>query len=459
MELTSINPATGAVLESFPETAAAEIERTLESAASAFRDWSRRPLAERAKPVRAAARLLRERRARYARTMTLEMGKPIAQAEAEVEKCAWACEYYAEHAESFLAEEPRRTDAAYSAVRYDPLGPVFAIMPWNFPFWQVFRFAAPALVAGNAAVLKHAPNVSRCALEIAALLRDAELPDGLFGVILIAAERVPEISEGIIADARIRAVTLTGSDRAGRAVGAAAGRALKKAVLELGGSDPFLVLEDAEVEAAAKTGAQARCLNSGQSCIAAKRFIVTEPVADDFLEILVAEMRARTMGDPLERDTEIGPLARRDLRETVRRQVDGSRQAGAELCLGGRVPGGPGAFYPATVLAGVRPGMPAFDEEVFGPAAAVVRAKDEVEAVRLANATPYGLGASVWTRDAERAARLVPELEAGNVFVNGLVKSDPRLPFGGVKASGYGRELSEFGIREFVNVKTVWVAR
>jgi succinate-semialdehyde dehydrogenase/glutarate-semialdehyde dehydrogenase len=242
-------------------------------------------------------------------------------------------------------------------------------------------------------------------------------------------------------------------------VGAAAGRALKKAVLELGGSDPFLVLEDAEVEAAAKTGAQARCLNSGQSCIAAKRFIVTEPVADDFLEILVAEMRARTMGDPLERDTEIGPLARRDLRETVRRQVDGSRQAGAELCLGGRVPGGPGAFYPATVLAGVRPGMPAFDEEVFGPAAAVVRAKDEVEAVRLANATPYGLGASVWTRDAERAARLVPELEAGNVFVNGLVKSDPRIPFGGVKASGYGRELSEFGIREFVNVKTVWVAR
>jgi succinate-semialdehyde dehydrogenase/glutarate-semialdehyde dehydrogenase len=327
-------------------------------------------------------------------------------------------------------------------------------MPWNFPFWQVFRFAAPALMAGNAVVLKHASNVSRCALAIEACLREAGFPPDLFRAVLLGASRVPEL----IADPRIRAVTLTGSEAAGSSVGALAGQALKKTVLELGGSDPFVVLPDADVARAARTAAAARLVNGGQSCIAAKRFIVVESVADAFLERFLAAMRARRMGDPLERATELGPQARAALRDALHRQVEASIEKGATCLLGGQIPQGPGAFYPPTVLAAVAPGMPAFDEETFGPVAAVVRARDETEALRLANASAFGLGASLWTEDRGRAARLVAEIEAGCVFVNGQVRSDPRLPFGGVKRSGHGRELSEYGIREFVNVKSVWMA-
>jgi succinate-semialdehyde dehydrogenase/glutarate-semialdehyde dehydrogenase len=382
------------------------------------------------------------------------MGKPVVQGEAEVEKCATGCDYYAEHAEAFLAEQPRETDASRSYVRFDPMGPVLAIMPWNFPFWQVFRFAAPALMAGNAGILKHASNVPRCALHIEEIFRAAGFPDNLFRALLAGPDKVASI----IADARIRAASLTGSEGAGSKVGEQAGREIKKTVLELGGSDPFIVLKDADVEKASRMAADARLVNSGQSCIAAKRFIVVEKIADDFLERFVAEMRSRKMGDPLDRATEVGPLARRDLRDSLQRQVEESVRRGARLLLGGRIPESPGAFYPPTVLAAVDKGMPAFDEETFGPVAAVISARDEADAVGLANDSRFGLGASLWTEDRSRAEHIIPDIEAGMVFVNGLVKSDPRLPFGGVKRSGHGRELSEYGIREFVNVKSVWMA-
>jgi succinate-semialdehyde dehydrogenase/glutarate-semialdehyde dehydrogenase len=450
----SINPATGDVLETFPETSAAELDEILERADAASRDWRRQPVAQRADRLRAAARVLRERQADYARTMALEMGKPLAQGAAEVEKCAWACDYYAEQGEALLAPQPRATEAVRSYIRFDAIGPVLAIMPWNFPFWQVFRFAAPALLAGNAGVLKHATNVSRCALEIEDVFRRAGFPEGLFRAVLLQNAAVA----AVIADARIRAVTLTGSDRAGTQVAEQAGRHLKKTVLELGGSDPFIVLADADIDAAARTAAEARLINSGQSCIAAKRFIVVAAVADRFLEPFAAAMRARRVGDPLDTATQLGPQARLDLRANLHRQVQASVARGARVILGGDLPEGRGAYYPATVLVAVEPGMPAFDEETFGPVAAVIRAKDESDAIAIANASAYGLGASLWTRDRERGERLAGALEAGSVFVNALVKSDPRLPFGGVKRSGYGRELSEYGLREFVNVKTVWVA-
>jgi succinate-semialdehyde dehydrogenase/glutarate-semialdehyde dehydrogenase len=448
-----VNPATGELLDTFEETPADELDRMLARADAASREWRRRPVGERAGRLHAAARLLRERADSYARTMAFEMGKPLAQGRAEAEKCAWACEYYAEHAAAFLADEPRPSDAQRSYVRFEPLGVVLAIMPWNFPFWQVFRFAAPALAAGNGAILKHAPNVSGAALEIERLLREAGFPDGLFRAALLENAAVA----GVIADPRVRAVTLTGSDRAGSAVGATAGAHLKKTVLELGGSDPFIVLADADLARTAAAAAEARLQNSGQSCIAAKRFIVVERVADRFLEHLTAEMRARRVGDPLDPTTRVGPQARLDLRANLHRQVEESVARGAKLVLGGRLPAGRGAFYPPTVLVAVEPGMPAFDEETFGPVAAVVRARDEADVLRIANTSPYGLGASVWTADAARGERLAQDLEVGSVFVNGIVKSDPRLPFGGVKRSGYGRELSEYGLREFVNVKTVWV--
>jgi succinate-semialdehyde dehydrogenase / glutarate-semialdehyde dehydrogenase len=454
MAIESVNPATGEVVETFSEIAPAELERALAGAWEAFVAWRRTSFATRAERLRAVAERLRERKVDHARTMAREMGKPVTQGEDEVEKCARGCEYYAEHAAAFLAEEPQPTEAARSYVRFDPLGPVLAVMPWNFPFWQVFRFAAPALMAGNAALLKHASNVSRCALEIEAVLRDAGLPAGLFRTLLLPAARVGDV----IGDARVRAVTLTGSEAAGVRVAERAGRELKKTVLELGGSDPFVVLADADLAAAARTATAARLVNGGQSCIAAKRFIVVTDVFDRFLERFVAEMGARRMGDPLDRATEIGPQARHDLREALHRQVEESVRRGATLRLGGRVPPGPGAFYPPTVLTAVDPGMPAFDEETFGPVAAVVRARDEADAIALANRSSFGLGASLWTTDRERGARLAAEIEAGVVFVNGQVRSDPRLPFGGVKRSGYGRELSAFGIREFVNVKTVWIA-
>ena len=438
MTIQSINPATGEILERFDETSAREVDRILGEAHAAFLQWREVPFARRAQRMREAGHVLEKRRAEYARAMTLEMGKPIVQGEAEADKCAWVCEYYADHAEALLAEQPRETDASRSYVRFDPLGPVLAVMPWNFPFWQVFRFAAPALMAGDAAILKHASNVPRCALAIEAVFREAGFPRGLFSTVLVEAPAVA----ALIADPRIVAVTLTVSDRAGSEVAGHAGRALKKTVLELGGSDPFIVLADADLAAAARTAADARLINSGQSCIAAKRFIAVEPVADTFLARFLDELRSRRMGDPLARETQVGPQARVDLRDSLHRQVQESVKRGAKLLLGGEIPAGKGAFYPPTLLAAVDKGMPAFDEETFGPVAAVIRAKDEADAVRLANDSAFGLGASLCTQDRVRAERMAAQIEAGAVFVNSLVTSDPRLPFGGIKRSGYGRELS-----------------
>jgi len=454
MNIQSINPATGAVLENFPETGAGEIDWILTAARQSFHQWRRSPFGERSKLMRAAARILRERKEKYARTMALEMGKPVVQGEAEVEKCATCCDYYAEQAEPFLANQERQTDASRSYVRFDPLGPVLAVMPWNFPFWQVFRFAAPALMAGNAGILKHASNVPGCALEIEEVFRDAGFPENLFRALLVGSDKVA----ALIADPRIRAVTLTGSDSAGSKVAAQAGRELKPTVLELGGSDPFIVLEDADVDKAANAAAAARLINGGQSCIAAKRFIVIEEVAEKFIHTFVAAMATHKIGDPLDRATQVGPQARHDLRDSLHRQVEASVKRGAKLLLGGRLLEGPGAFYPPTVLDGVTKGMPAFDEETFGPVAAVIRAENEEDAIRLANDSMFGLGAALWTENRERAERIAGDIEAGSVFVNGMVKSDPRLPFGGIKRSGYGRELSEYGIREFVNIKSVWMA-
>jgi succinate-semialdehyde dehydrogenase / glutarate-semialdehyde dehydrogenase len=454
MSIQSINPATGEILETFTETSPADLERIVAAAHAAFVTWREVPVATRAEPMRRAAEILRGRRAELARTMALEMGKPIAQGEAEVDKCAWTCEFYAEQAMTYLLPQPRQTDASLSYVRFDPLGLILAVMPWNFPFWQVFRFAAPALMAGNAGLLKHASNVPRCALQIEDVFREAGFPRGLFATALLPSRAVGSL----IADPRIAAVTLTGSDHAGSQVAERAGRELKKTVLELGGSDPFIVLADADVATAARTAADARLVNSGQSCIAAKRFIAVEPVADAFVARFADELRARRMGDPLDHATQVGPQARADLRDVLHAQVEESIKRGARRVLGGEVPPGPGAFYPPTLLAAVDRGMPAFDEETFGPVAAVIRAKDDADAVRLANDSVFGLGASLWTQDQARAERLAAQIEAGSIFVNGLVKSDPRLPFGGIKRSGYGRELSEFGIREFVNIKTVWIA-
>src|SRR5438094_1908230 len=369
MNIQSINPATGEVLESFQEMTTSEVDGIVEAVYTTFHEWRSRPFADRAKKMREAARVLRAAREKYARTMALEMGKPIVQGEAEVEKCASVCDYYAEHAEAFLAPQPRETDASASYVRFHPLGPVLAIMPWNFPFWQVFRFAAPALMAGNTAVLKHASNVPRCALSIEAVFRDAGVPRGVFATVLVGSAAVG----GLIADPRIVAVTLTGSEHAGSQVAERAGHEIKKTVLELGGSDPFIVLADADVAAAARTAVDARLVNSGQSCIAAKRFIVVDAVADQFLARFVEELRGRKMGDPLARDTQVGPQARVDLRDAPHRQVEESIKRGARRLLGGEVPAGKGAFYPPTLLAAVDKGMPAFDEETFGPVAAVIR--------------------------------------------------------------------------------------
>ncbi|MCI0749868.1 MAG: NAD-dependent succinate-semialdehyde dehydrogenase [Nevskiales bacterium] len=451
--LRSVNPMTGAAVAEFPILPSAERDRILSAARVAQKAWARQSIAERARPLHKAAALLRERADNYARVMALEMGKPLRDGTAEVNKCARACEHYAEHAASYLAPREHRIETARSQVRFDPLGVVLAVMPWNFPFWQVFRFLAPNLMAGNGGVLKHASNVPQCALAIETVVSEAGFPPDLFRSLLLDSSAVASL----IADPRIAAVTLTGSEAAGRAVAEAAGRALKPVVLELGGSDPFIVLADAEVPRAAQAAAQARCINAGQSCIAAKRFIVAEAVYDDFLEHFVTAMQNLRMGDPLDPATDMGPQARRDLRDALHRQVEAAIAQGARLVLGGAVPPGPGAFYPPTVLAEVGTGNVACREEVFGPVAAVIRARDEDDALRIANDSRFGLGASVWTANPEAAAWWAPRLEAGLVFINGQVRSDPRLPFGGVKASGVGRELGPEGLRAFVNVKTVCV--
>jgi succinate-semialdehyde dehydrogenase/glutarate-semialdehyde dehydrogenase len=452
--IEAVNPATGELIQRYPMMSEREVADVIDRVADAQRAWRTHGFDVRARSMRAAAAELRDRKDWLAELMTREMGKPIKDALSEVEKCAGACEYFADHAAAMLASVPAPTDAARSYWTYQPLGIVLAVMPWNFPLWQVFRFAAPTLMAGNAGLLKHASNVPGCALAIEEVFRDADFPQDLFRTLLIDNRAVARVLE----DERVRAVSVTGSVAAGKAVGAQAGALVKKAVLELGGSDPYLVLADADLDLAAETCAQSRLINSGQSCIAAKRFIVVESVHDAFVARFVARMRAARMGDPMDPETQIGPQAREDLRDGLHDQVERSVAAGARCVLGGKVPGEAGAWYPPTVLVDVRPGMAAFDEELFGPVAAVVRAQDEEDAIALANRTVFGLGAAVFTRDIERGDRIARErLEAGNCFVNAFVRSDARLPFGGVKESGFGRELSELGIREFVNAKTVWV--
>ncbi len=453
--MESLNPFTGKVLRRYSETTQDEVRTAIARAHQAHLAWRRTGFSERAGPMRKAAALLRERAAEYGRLMALEMGKPVRDGVAEARKCATGCDYYAEHAERFLAAQPVELGERKARVVFNPLGVLLAVMPWNFPFWQLIRFAAPALMAGNAGVLKHAASVPGCALALEALFRDAGFPEQLFRTLLIGNSGV----EAVIANPLVRAVSLTGSSGAGRAVAGAAGRHLKKCVLELGGSDPYLVLDDADIAFTAGQCAKARLVNGGQSCIAAKRFIVIESRRAEFERALVAEMAKARMGDPLAEETTLGPMARHDLRDSLHEQVRKSVERGARCLLGGEIPPGEGAFYPPTVLTDVRAGMPAHDEEMFGPVAAIVSARDEDDAIRLANDSEFGLGAGVFTRDLNRGERLASaDIESGLVFVNAPVESNPALPFGGIKESGYGRELSAWGIREFVNIKTVVVA-
>ncbi|HEY7490857.1 MAG TPA: NAD-dependent succinate-semialdehyde dehydrogenase [Candidatus Tectomicrobia bacterium] len=454
MAIQAVNPATGETINTYEEMTPAEVARAIAQAHEAFLDWRKTSFAPRARLMKQAARLLRVQSTAYGKLMAQEMGKPIKDGRAEAEKCAWVCEYYADNAEQFLTPEVVETDASKSFVTFQPLGVVLAVMPWNFPFWQVLRFAAPALMAGNAAVLKHASNVPGCALAIEELFHKAGFPEHLFRTLLIGSGQV----EAVIEHPLVKAVTLTGSTPAGQAVARKAGDLLKKTVLELGGSDPYVILADADVEAAAATCAASRLINTGQSCIAAKRFIVVESIREQFEARFIAHMRDAPMGDPLAEDTTVGPLARYDLRDDLHQQVQESIARGARCLLGGEIPAGKGAFYPPTVLTHVRQGMPAYDEEMFGPVAAIIAVPDEAEAIRVANDSIFGLGAAVFTQDSAKGERIAAqELEAGCCFVNAFVKSDPRLPFGGVKASGYGRELSHYGIKEFVNIKTVYV--
>ena len=451
----SINPATDEEIGRYAALDEAALARRIEAAQAAFLAWRDTAMDVRAARLFRLAELLRQEKEQQAQLITAEMGKTLKEARDEVEKCAVACEFYAEHGARFLADEPVATESAASYVSFRPLGLVLAVMPWNFPFWQVVRAAAPALMAGNGLVLKHASNVSGCALALEQLFLKAGFPEHLFTTTLAESRQVA----GMIAHPAIRAVTLTGSTQAGRKVAAAAGEHLKKGVMELGGSDAYVVLRDADLIPTVETCVNARLINAGQSCIAAKRFIVEAPLYDAFVEAMTEAFRGIVMGDPRQAATRIGPMARRDLRDELHGQVQRSVQEGARLTVGGHVPGGKGAYYPATVLADVAPGIAAFDEETFGPVAAIIRARDEEEAITLANRSPFGLGSAVFTRDRERGERLARErLEAGSAFVNLSVRSDPRLPFGGVKDSGYGRELSSFGIREFVNIKAVRVA-
>ena len=452
--MKAINPATNELIKEYTEHTSKEISGIIDSVQEEFIEWRGTSFDHRSKLMKKAAAVLRDNKEEYARTMTLEMGKIIVESRAEIEKCAWVCEYYADNAARFLADEIIETDAGKSLAAFQPLGIVLAVMPWNFPFWQVFRFGAPALMAGNAAVLKHASNVPGSALAIEQIFREAGFPENIFRTLMIPAKKVEEV----IVNKHVKAVTLTGSEPAGSQVASIAGRELKKTVLELGGSDPYVVLDDADIDACVKTSVTARMINAGQSCIAAKRFIVVESRLKEFEKRQTELMSSIKIGDPLDEDTQVGPLARLDLLDELDDQVQRSIKAGAKLLCGGKRADRKGAFYLPTVLADVKEGMAAYEEETFGPVSAIIAVKDAEEAVAVANDSRFGLGGSVWSRDIEKAEAIARRIESGAVFVNGMTKSDPRLPFGGVKKSGYGRELSLYGIREFVNIKSIWIA-
>jgi len=452
--IKSVNPANLELLHSYETMQPSEVDQIIVSVNKEYESWKTLSFSHRSAFMKNAARVLRDKQEEFAKLMTLEMGKPIIQARSEVEKCAWVCEYYADNAEIFLSDELIKTDATKSFVTFQPLGIVLAIMPWNFPFWQVFRFAAPGLMAGNAGILKHASNVSGCALVIESVFREAGFPENLFRKIIVPSSQMEEV----IKNDKIKAVTLTGSVPAGKSVAKIAGSVLKKTIMELGGSDPYIILEDADLEMAADTCVTARLINGGQSCIAAKRFIIVEKVYDKFEKLFVEKMKSKKMGDPFDESNHIGPQASVPLRDELHQQVEKSIKLGAKLLLGGKIPQQAGAWYPPTVLSNLKKGMPAYEDELFGPVAALIKAKDEAEAIEIANDSIFGLGAAIFTSDIKRGEMIVKEkIEAGCCFINAFVKSDPRLPFGGIKESGYGRELSSFGIREFVNVKTVFV--
>jgi len=453
MSFQSHNPATGELLEQFPSLSGDQIEHALALAADAVPIWANTPIKGRCKRVARLAEILRVRKEELARLITLEMGKLYSEAAAEIEKCAIGCDYYAEHGEAQLADEPIESDASRSLITYQPLGTILAVMPWNFPFWQLIRAAAPALVAGNTVVMKHASNVPQCALAIDSIFREAGFADGIFVNLMIDSSQV----EAVIRDPRIHGVTLTGSGPAGRSVAATAGSVLKKSLLELGGSDPFIVLEDADIELAVEHGLMGRLLNCGQSCIAAKRFIVVDAIAEQFVAKFREAVEGVKEGDPFDPETTLAPLARADLRDELHKQVEQSVAQGATIVCGGEPLERPGYYYAATILDNLSAGQPAWSEELFGPVASLIRVKDEREAVEVANDSEFGLGGAVFTADSERGERIARQLECGSAFVNGMVKSDPRLPFGGIKQSGYGRELSWLGIREFVNAKTLWI--
>ena len=451
MTLVSIDPTSGETIATYPAQQAEEIRQRLRQTHEAFLVWRETSLRERAERLEALARVVRDRVDDLAALMATEMGKPVSQGRAEAKKCAWVCEHYAEVGPYLLGPKAIDTGAESSFIRFEPLGVVLAIMPWNFPFWQVFRAAVPLLMSGNAVVLKHASNVTGCALEIGRMFEAARVPEHLLTVLRIGSEHVDDVIENPV----VRGVTLTGSPRAGRAVAAKAGACLKKTVLELGGSDPYLILEDADVERAARTCVASRLINSGQSCIAAKRFIVVDKNRRELTERVIELMRQAQVGAPLDEETDVGPLARVDLRDTLHQQVKRSIERGARCLLGGEIPGSPGAWYPPTVLVDVGPGMPAYSEELFGPVAAIISVANTQEAIEVANDSSYGLGAAVFSKNMDQAIKVAHHLEAGNVAVNDLVRSDPRMPFGGVKDSGYGRELSRQGLREFVNFKSI----
>jgi succinate-semialdehyde dehydrogenase / glutarate-semialdehyde dehydrogenase len=451
--ISTVNPTTGEEIKTFEALSEGEIDEKIQRAADTFRDYRKTSLAERSEMMMRAARILEDEAEEFGRLMTSEMGKTLAAATAEAKKCARGCRYYAENAERFLADEEAELKGARAFVRYDPLGPILAVMPWNFPFWQVFRFVAPALMAGNVGLLKHASNVPQCALAIEDIVHRAGFPEGAFQALLIGSGQV----QAVIDDPRVRAVTLTGSEGAGRSVGAEAGEQIKPSVLELGGSDPFIVMPSADLEKAVSTAVTSRTLNNGQSCINAKRIIVHEEIADEFERRFVERMSALKVGDPMQEDTDMGPLATPQILEDVDTQVRKSVEAGARVLTGGKPLDGPGNFYPPTVITDIPQESPAYREEIFGPVASLFRARDIDDAIRIANDTSFGLGSSAWTNDPSEQERFVNEIEAGMVYVNRMTESTPEIPFGGVKNSGYGRELSHYGIQEFTNIKTVWI--